>query len=819
MKKIYLSCIFILIFIISLGVLFLDAGREKYKEVTYNGNKFLVSIDGKSSNTLPTTDSYYLASYDCDSANTVISWDKENYKLNVSNKNKKSNVVCNLTFKSNPLLSEMPAGSYVAYTGVGGDVGSTTVACKNGGDASSTTADVETEAPNSCLGQNAREDLESATSLTNGYCRSINYKYYVTGWRIAYRDSNNKTMIVSAGSPECNSNTTSTNNETYIKLANTKALKYCNDEFVDGGCSCLDSNSDGYCDSASSDAWAINDTDFYNMTRVINGYGKRLSSGSSNLGSNLGSLGLVLYCYRNWAYKDCGYNNDLIDNGGWYWFASKISSSSNEKLYWNPQARTVGSSTEVVTNGLRPVIALSSSVIVTGGSGTMDDPYTISNNTFLVSDYINTKSNVELKLVGSSNVSTMCISVDTSECTDYESFSSIKFLDLSTFNDGTRTIYVYYKDSSGNIVSSMNKTVVIDTVAPTNSSVSIGNELGYTRTLTLNSTGANYMCFSNTSNDINDCTEWVPYATTYTWKLSIGEGTKTVYAFFKDRADNSVMVSDSITFSLDQLPVGVVYKLDYTGEVVVSSDLGFNFAAGTYKLEVWGAQGGNSGGKGGYSVGTITLVGNETLYFYVGGAGSKGTGGFNGGGSTGSDGGGGGGATDIRINTNSLYARVIVAGGGGGKGPDVCATGAVGGGTTGGGSANQTSCGTQAGGGTQTAGGVVGVYNSINGANAGTFGVGGNAADGYTDGGAGGGGWYGGGAGTSSDWSNGGGGGSGFVLTSSSSLPSGYLLGTTYRLTNASTTDGSKSTIPTIDGNSTETGHAGNGYIKITRLN
>ena len=52
----------------------------------------------------------------------------------------------------------------------------------------------------------------------------------------------------------------------YIDKLNTLALKYCNIDFVDGSCSCLDLDDDGLCDEASSDAWAINDNDFYNVT-------------------------------------------------------------------------------------------------------------------------------------------------------------------------------------------------------------------------------------------------------------------------------------------------------------------------------------------------------------------------------------------------------------------------------------------------------------------------------------------------------------------------------------------------------------------------
>lgn len=66
-------------------------------------------------------------------------------------------------------------------------------------------------------------------------------------------------------------------------------------------------------------------------------------------------------------------------------------------------------------------------------------------------------------------------------------------------------------------------------------------------------------------------------------------------------------------------------------------------ATGTYTLQVWGAQGGSYsttyyGGKGGYSVGTISLSQEDKLYVNVGGRGTSvtsatigGTGGSNGG--------------------------------------------------------------------------------------------------------------------------------------------------------------------------------------------
>ena len=81
----------------------------------------------------------------------------------------------------------------------------------------------------------------------------------------------------------------------------------------------------------------------------------------------------------------------------------------------------------------------------------------------------------------------------------------------------------------------------------------------------------------------------------------------------------------------------------YTGSVQQ-----VDLPAGTYKLEVWGAQGGTSnnyiGGKGGYSVGILKLESNIVVYICVGSTGGilsgsndalRGKGGFNGGGASG----------------------------------------------------------------------------------------------------------------------------------------------------------------------------------------
>ena len=261
---------------------------------------------------------------------------------------------------------------------------------------------------------------------------------------------------------------------------------------------------------------------------------------------------------------------------------------------------------------------------------------------------------------------------------------------------------------------------------------------------------------------------------------------------------------------------------------------------GYYKFEVWGAEGGyrssqSYSGKGGYSAGTIKLNAGDKLYVYTGGQGGATTcstktssicaGGFNGGGYR-YNYPGGGGASDIRINEDSLLARVIVAGGGGSDGATT-KTGMYGGGTSGG--AATQSYGSYGYGGTQT--GFTTTVTALTtqpttnsssnypgGFGFGGFGV--YQSSGYA--GAGGGGWYG-GCGSvpdgSGDDDRGGGGGSGFVYTGQSvTVPSGSTYKITSQYAMTSTTLAAGNTSFTSPAGASETGHTGNGYARITYL-
>ena len=280
--------------------------------------------------------------------------------------------------------------------------------------------------------------------------------------------------------------------------------------------------------------------------------------------------------------------------------------------------------------------------------------------------------------------------------------------------------------------------------------------------------------------------------------------------------------------------VGSYKNFDYTGSVQT-----FNACAGrTYKLEVWGAQGGQTkngaGGYGGYSYGNYSANINSTIYVTVGGMGLDGgseearafTGGYNGGGQ-GYGGGSGGGASHIGTRSGVLSSLssyksnvLIVAGAGGGQ-YGYCTTTGTGG--HGGGQIGYSGvggCSSLGGnGGTQTSGGSSVTSHGQNGGE-GLFGQGGGTyyqgtvstgmGSGY--GGGGGGGWFGGSAG---GWTAGAG-GSGYIGNS-------LLLGTK-RMYQYSTGCTSSTATATYTVCTSSTGHAvanaantGNGYAKITR--
>ena len=250
-------------------------------------------------------------------------------------------------------------------------------------------------------------------------------------------------------------------------------------------------------------------------------------------------------------------------------------------------------------------------------------------------------------------------------------------------------------------------------------------------------------------------------------------------------------------------------------------------ATGTYKLEIWGAQGGNSydgvGGYGGYSVGTVTLTKDSTLYIHVGGSGyDSNSPGYNGGkaDNNASSYNSGGGATHIALTNSTLNnlqykkSEILIVAGGGGAGERVY--GGSGGGYIG---AAGYTIGTNTypyygTGGSQTQGGkgVVMSSHASSGVINGSFGLGGSGYSSTDTGAYGGGGFFGGGGTT---YAGGAGGGSGYI--GNSLLKNKAMYCYNCATSNAAATKTISVTCHSASATS-NCAKEGNGYVRITKV-
>ncbi len=410
-----------------------------------------MTIDGESVNSIPSSGYYDLVSYSCDNTATVT-WDKYKRKISFSipdssvGSNHKQSCTLNFATASTFLLNTVNIGDYVLYSGSNG--------------CSASTSSLDTSFNSQCKGMN----VNYVNSDDMGYCGDSNFKYYTTGWRIAYfLDSNSdgilEPYIVTAGSPSCvtgtayngaltttteivdmkseniyyatgftydsstgyyslNSSSTvvqgvysnvyntvnnyytcinasltgkcstlykiqsfqvttyanaykkvSGNSASNISSLNTEAIKYCNSNYAYGGGCQTTYNTGG----SNYNTWSLKGLDFYQITSQLFGEGRRLFI-YDTVTENATGTKCSPYVYST---KECGYNNDLIDNGGNYWFASAF--SENNTIYRNSRYRYITNDFAPNVYGDRVVVHLKQNIYVTSGSGTQSDPYIIHN--------------------------------------------------------------------------------------------------------------------------------------------------------------------------------------------------------------------------------------------------------------------------------------------------------------------------------------------------------------------------------------------------------------------------------------------------------
>ena len=178
-----------------------------------------------------------------------------------------------------------------------------------------------------------------------------------------------------------------------------------------------------------------------------------------------------------------------------------------------------------------------------------------------------------------SGVSTMSFSTDGTNWTTPVAYATSK---IFTFpgGDGTKTVSVKYYDKAGNVSAIYSKSILLDTIQPLGSmSINSGAAYASSTSVTLNLSGADFGSGIATMSFSTNGTIWtapVAYAISKTIALPSGDGTKTVYVKYYDKAGNASQPFSS-SIILDMLPpVGTVKVnggVSYINQTAVTLDL------------------------------------------------------------------------------------------------------------------------------------------------------------------------------------------------------------------------------------------------------
>jgi hypothetical protein len=166
----------------------------------------------------------------------------------------------------------------------------------------------------------------------------------------------------------------------------------------------------------------------------------------------------------------------------------------------------------------------------------------------------------------------------------WEPFEGQKNWRLDAREDGIKTVYVQFRDASAMVSDPTVAQVELDRIAPTNPSVNINSGAEYTNArdrkvfLELYCDEAYEMQISNRS-DFQDAPRWYPYKETIQgWPLTGGEGTKHVYARYRDYAGN-ISASAIDTIIVDQTPPKGNFEINNGAKFTTSRNVKLQFNA------------------------------------------------------------------------------------------------------------------------------------------------------------------------------------------------------------------------------------------------
>lgn len=218
-----------------------------------------------------------------------------------------------------------------------------------------------------------------------------------------------------------------------------------------------------------------------------------------------------------------------------------------------------------------------------------------------------TTTNVLLDLPATDNyrVGYMAVSDNVGELNYWRSYSPQAWYAIP-FHSDPHTIYVRYRDYSGNVSATYSGTVTLDTSPPNTCKVTVSDGAMYTNSrqvpLSLDCSNdpgpAPVSSYRYSTDDKQAYSDWLPYTTYGNVTLSAGDGQKTVYVDFRDAAGRMHTSSDTIILD-SSAPLGSVslnngaaytssrsVRLDVTAQDQYSSLFQYSLDGTTYSTFV-----------------------------------------------------------------------------------------------------------------------------------------------------------------------------------------------------------------------------------------
>lgn len=238
------------------------------------------------------------------------------------------------------------------------------------------------------------------------------------------------------------------------------------------------------------------------------------------------------------------------DKSGSGLYQMRFSNDNSTWSTWQPYASTAshtltsGSGTKTVyvqVNDNAGNVSASVSTTVTVDTSPVSGKVKI-NDGALYSNSRNITLSFYDTVVGPSGLKDVIISENSNfSGATWQAYSPLKDYQLSA-TEGSKRVYVKFRNGAGGESSSVYADILLDTIAPTgtikiNNGATATGSISATISLTASDGGSGISGYvlSNTTTNSND---WKTYTDTVTWNLTTGDGTKKVYAWFRDNAGN-----------------------------------------------------------------------------------------------------------------------------------------------------------------------------------------------------------------------------------------------------------------------------------------